>query len=242
MQLKCLASSSEGNCYYIKFDNSASLLVEVGLPIKQLKRELVQNNLSLNFIDAILISHQHKDHSLSANELLKLGKKVYGNKNVTKEKYILKNGVGKYITKDIYVIPFEVKHDVENFGYIIKSDNETVLFVTDCKYFEYDLSDYAFDYILIECNYSAKIVHTLYNNALKNNDKSTLFKYERLLNSHMSERNCLRMLKTLNLNKCKSIFLIHLSDAHANEMLFKKLIREELKINCCVCKKKGGIN
>jgi len=57
----------------------------------------------------------------------------------------------------------------------------------------------------------------------------------------MSIANCIKMLNSFNLTQCKAIILMHLSDRHANELLFKKRVQEETKTSCFVCKKNGGL-
>ena len=57
----------------------------------------------------------------------------------------------------------------------------------------------------------------------------------------MSLAHCRDHLKKLNLSQCKAIFLMHLSDRHANENKFKETIFEATGINTYVCKKNGGI-
>lgn len=242
MKIINLASSSSGNCYYVQFDNSASLLLEAGLSLKEIKKKLLTYGKTLNDVDAVLITHNHKDHSKSALELsTKAFKEVYGNSYVANEKNTLEPLKPRYLTSKILVIPFLVEHDAESsFGYLITAENERLLFVNDCKYFKADLSDIPLDIVMIECNFKAEIVHTLYNQSKKQNDYQLIKRYERLLNAHLSERNCLKILKNLNLKQCKSIFLMHLSDAHSNEFEFKNLIEKELSIQTFVCKKNGG--
>ncbi len=243
MKLINLASSSSGNCYYVQFNNSASILIEAGLPLKEIKQKLMLHGKTLNDVDAVLITHNHLDHSKSALDLsLKEFKSVYGNSYVASDNCVLEALKQRFITSKINVYPFLVEHDADDsFGYVIQTKDEKLLFVNDCKFFKADLSDIVFDYVMIECNYQARIVHMLYDRAKKENDYQKIKRYERLLNSHMSERNCLKTLKKLNLKSCNAIFLMHLSDGHSNEFEFKSLINKELGVPTYVCKKHGGI-
>ena len=243
MLLECLASSSSGNCYFVRFENSASILLEAGISIPEIKKKLFYKNIIISEIDAVLISHNHKDHSksarnLSRNEFLK----VWGNSMVCSENELLEPLKSKWITSKIEVVPFAVEHDAENtLGYVILAGNEKLLFVTDCKYFKTDIYTIPFDYVMIECNYSSKIVHTLNSEAKKNNDLTSMKRYNRLLNSHMSDRTCLKILKKMNLTKCKGVFLMHLSDGHSNEHELKHEFNQELNVPVYICKKHGGI-
>lgn len=241
MNIRCLASSSEGNCYLVEF-KSASIIIEAGLPIKECKNKLFFDcKKTLNDIDAVLITHDHKDHSKAANDLKRLGKRVYANKYIADTEYCLESLKMTCIAKDTFVFPFEVEHDApDSLGFIIKSGDETLLFINDCKYIKYDLSNYKFDVVMIECNYSTKLLHTLIGIANKEDDKLLKFRYKRLLDSHMSSTACLRVLKSLDLSKCNAIFLMHLSDGHSNEVEFKEKFTKELNKKVYICRKYGG--
>ena len=148
------------------------------------------------------------------------------------------------VAPSLFIYAFEVEHDIEeSVGFVIycQATNERVLFINDCKYTKADLSTFEFDYIFIECNHTAKIVYTLYNKAIKENDVAMIKRYNRLINAHMSERGTIKTLEKLNLSKCKAIFLMHLSDGHANEYEIKNIIKKEFEIPTFVCQKNGGI-
>lgn len=243
MRIECLASSSSGNCYFVEFGNTASILIEAGIPINEIKRKLFNIGKNLSNIDCVLVTHNHQDHVLAAKQLAsKEFLRVWGNYTIASKATLLEPLKTKWINSKVQVIPFEVEHDAEmSLGFVINAGAETLLFVNDCKFFKADVYSIPFDYIMIECNYSAKIVHTLNTQALKDNNHAMLKRYERLLNSHMSDRNCLKILKRMNLTNCKGIFLMHLSDRHSNEYEFKNEFKKELNVPVYICKKNGGI-
>lgn len=96
-------------------------------------------------------------------------------------------------------------------------------------------------YIFLEANYDGRTIHFARKNAEERGDRGEIKRYERIIHSHMSISNAVKTLQKLDLTRCKAIILIHLSDRHANELLFKKRIQDELKTTCFVCKKSGGI-
>lgn len=247
MNLTCLASSSAGNAYYIELERKdqepVRLLVECGLKYQELNKKLVSYGLDLNKIDAVLITHGHNDHCVARNDLIKRGKKVFANQHLaSSQETILSHGQSKYIAHNCLVTPFSVEHDVEDpLGFVIQTDVETILFATDLKYFKADLSMYKFDHIMIEANYDGQVIYFALENAKTSNNRGEIVRYERLVHSHMSISNCIKTLNKLNLTRCKAIILMHLSDRHANELLFKKRVKEETLTNCFVCKKNGGL-
>lgn len=240
------ASSSAGNAYYLaldrKNDKPIAILLEAGLNYRDLITKLMQHQLTLNDIDLVLVTHAHKDHSRAVPELLARGKKVYSNELVANSgETTLRHNERRAIASETKVIPLRVEHDAEEtFAFILQTDMETVLFATDFKYIKTDISSIKFDYVFIEANYDDMIIHHAIKNADMDNDHSNLSRYKRLLNSHMSISNCIKHLKKMDLSNCKGIFLIHLSDRHANEIKFKNMVKRATGVECWVCKKHGG--
>lgn len=247
MKVICLASSSSGNCYYIELERKSlppvKLLLEAGLPYKELLTRLTMNGIQMKEIDAVLITHGHRDHCEAAYDLAKRGLRIFANNEVCEDfGNCLEKGSQRYISSDTIVYPFEVEHDAEDsLGFIIRTESEQILFVNDCKFFKADLSEIPFDYIFIEANYDGQVIHFAYEEAKKQNDFKNIKRYERIMNSHMSLKHCIDHLKKMNLKNCKGIFLMHLSDRHANENIFKNRVMKEVGISTFICKKQGGI-
>jgi phosphoribosyl 1,2-cyclic phosphodiesterase len=234
MDFVCLASSSSANCYFLEF-GGCKFLIEAGLPIKKIRQKL---NFPLTEIDLCLVTHFHKDHSKSMNELSNFFKVAESaetlkdsNLEVTENSICLKKGVFNF--KNIKIICFDVEHDCEgSLGFIFQNETETFLFVNDCKFIKYDLSQFEFDFIAIECNYNLELLQQ----SIKNGN----YYAKRVLDTHMSLENLKMTLSTYNLKKCKAIYLMHLSSLHADE---KKMIEEVQTIwgtPTYVCLKNGG--
>lgn len=64
------ASGSSGNCYYVGKQDEG-LLVDVGISAKQVNEMLRKNDIALENIKAILITHDHIDHVLGLENLTK---------------------------------------------------------------------------------------------------------------------------------------------------------------------------
>lgn len=56
-----LFSGSSGNSIYISSGESA-ILIDIGKSAKQIEISLKENNLNVNNIKAIFITHEHTDH------------------------------------------------------------------------------------------------------------------------------------------------------------------------------------
>ena len=259
MKAYCLASSSHGNCFILDFniDNqSVKIMVECGISIKDIYRKLAELNISIKDVKCCLITHAHQDHCKSVDKLSLLNMPIFASKGTNERvsancRVFIPNQPNK-VLNGLYVFPFEVEHDCEgSVGFIIKTKNETVLFVNDHKKWNCNLVNFKFDYVFIECNYDHKVVYAQYYDLKKQlndcDEKSKreiemkLSQHERNLNSHCSLAGTIKGLQKLNLKNCKAIFLIHLSDRYANEYRMKNEIEKLFKIKTYVCKKEGGI-
>lgn len=222
MKIYNFASSSSGNCYLARFNNGTNVLLECGVPIKNIISNLSNLNLNLNDITLCTISHVHKDHSLSKSDLIKRGVKIVES---------------DYLVNDLSIWAVPVNHGVTNCNaYIYSCDSEKLFFGTDFISFV-NTSDLKkvlttpFNKIMIECNFSDELI-----------DKIEDFKkIRRQKNTHMSLQGCINYLTSMNLKKCDEIFLMHLSDALSDQYQMQSLIFSKTKITTRICKKLGGV-
>ena len=73
MRIASLASSSKGNAYLIA-DRKTRILLECGLSYKELQKRA---GFDLARLHGCLVSHEHKDHSLSVRRVAESGVPVY---------------------------------------------------------------------------------------------------------------------------------------------------------------------
>lgn len=226
MQIKCLASSSKGNCHLVNL-GSGWILLDAGLPPSE-----VSKHVNINDIDFAFISHEHKDHSKYAQNFHSRGLKTLRGNLIAKFNKISNLGEfwGKY---SILGVPLE--HGIEKNSAIIVKDlksNESILYATDFNVCRYDLSKYTFDYIMVECNYLEEYM----------NDEELDNKEQRQINTHMGLNGLMIFLDKLNLCKCKAIYLMHLSQTHGDPIIMGATIYSRYKITTGVCKQWGGID
>lgn len=223
INIKTIASSSKGNCYYIT-DGSTPLLLEAGIKYKEIQKAL---NFNTKDIAGCLVTHEHGDHSKGIKDLLRVGKNVYMSQG-TKETLELENSRVKTVkAKKQFqigtwtILPFEVEHDVaEPIGFLLKNKaGDKLLFATDTYYIRYKFK--GLTHLLIECNYSIDILNE--NIATGRVHKGMK---KRLIKSHFSLENVKEFLTVNDLSKVQEIHLLHLSDSNSDEARFKREVQE----------------
>lgn len=137
-----LFSSSKGNSYYLS-GNGNAILVDAGRNAKQIENALFQNDLSMNDVGAILVTHEHIDHCSAIKVLAKrYALTVYGTKGTLEALFeqdkIDSKTKTEVIEDEVAIGDFSVKrvdtsHDArESCGYFITTpDMRKCSFVTD---------------------------------------------------------------------------------------------------------------
>lgn len=238
MKIEVLGTGSSGNCYKVKI-GKATLLLECGLPYKVIQKKL---NFKISEIDACLVTHEHMDHAKAVKDLMKAGVDCYMTKGTSEALGIKGHRLkifdtwaeSKYKTthlEDVMIQPFGAVHDVkEPVSYFIKTKNndETLVFVTDTAYLKYKIPEC--DVLMIECNY---VKARLDENVRLGNINTSL--RNRIVKNHLSLESLVEALKAASLDRCRKIYLLHLSDGNSDEKLIKRTIQERTGIEVVVC-------
>ena len=250
----CFASSSAGNCFILEFDVNGvptRIMVECGIPPKDIWRKANENEIDLSTIQACLITHAHGDHSKAVKTIVGYDIPVFASYATLKQLNVqgveLPDLTPFRVCEGVYVLAFPVEHDCEgSVGFVIKTATECVIFVNDHKRWTCDLSNFKPDYVFIECNYFHKVVYAQIHELQKiksrtKEEETKLAQHKRNIDSHCSLHGTIAGLKKLNLKNTKCIFLMHLSDRYANEYKMKNEVTLEFKIQTLACQKGGGI-
>ena len=120
MRPVCLASSSQGNCFIFEFDIKGTptrIMVECGVPMSDIYKGLNENGIPIESIKACLITHAHNDHCRSAIALQGLGIPIFAHKLTLNALKIVGEELiqlqPKRVCNGIYVMAFEVEHDID---------------------------------------------------------------------------------------------------------------------------------
>lgn len=184
LKLKTLATGSSGNCYLLSTENE-TLILDCGIPIKEIKKGL---NFDLSKVVGCVVTHAHKDHSLSVKDIENMGIKIY-------EPFVFRKSFGGFKVQS-----FEVPHDNETcVGYLITCPNgQKVLYATDFEYIKYNFQKIGIDHIIIECNYQQEYV----NRDLTN--------FEHKIKGHCSLDTCKKFIEVNATDRLKTVLLVHM--------------------------------
>lgn len=196
IRIECFGTGSKGNHFRITNSKQEILLVELGLPFNDILR-----NLDIEQVCGAIVSHNHKDHNYNDNvkRLSSFGIPILTTMNGI---------VGKKITYGSYtIIPLPCKHNVKCFGYLINTDNTTILFATDTKVLP--KVNINVDIFMVEVNYIEEMVNRVLNQMDYNDQKLS---YEsRCLITHNSLERTQLYFEQLSY-KPSAILVIHKSD------------------------------
>lgn len=223
MRCKIIGSSSAGNSYLLEAE-SETLILEVGVRMDKIKKALYFN---FDKVVGALITHEHRDHSLSAQAVMNAGIDCYSSRG-TFNALGLSGHRAKIIEAGLLfkvggfrIKAFDVRHDcAQPFGYLISHEEcGLICFLTDTFYCPYKFADV--NHFVVEANFSEAIIRKKISEG-----QTARFLRNRIIQSHFSIENCKEFLLANNLSKVQTITLIHLSDAHSDELDFKRQIEE----------------
>lgn len=222
IEITPLASSSRANAHIIS-DGISPLLLDCGLSIKELRR---RSGFGLTDLVGVLVTHEHKDHSRAALDLMRAGIDVYMTAGTAEalgldhHRLQVIQAKRQFQVGDWIILPFETQHDAkEPVGFLLaNSEGERLLYATDTYYVRYKFP--GLTHIMVECNYALDILQAnleagVVPTALKN----------RLLKSHFSLDNVKAFLKANDLSMVQEIHLIHLSDGNSDAERFKREVQ-----------------
>lgn len=233
-----LSSGSSGNCYYLGTDEHA-ILIDAGIPVKQIKGYLKDVGIQFEKIMAVFVTHDHADH---IKALGNLGERcaipVYATRGTHEginNNYCMTEKLSssvRYIEKevplkfhDFVITPFEVPHDgTDNVGYRIEVDGRVFCFVTDLGHITETVSKYILqaNYLIMEANYDEDMLRM---------GKYPQFLKERITSpkGHLSNKTTAKFLARNIHPGLKNIWLCHLSGENNHPEIAYKTVEYELR-------------
>ncbi len=225
MNCYSLFSGSSGNALYLE-DGQTRILVDAGFSMKRIKEQMARIDREPSSLSAILITHEHSDHTQALPMLAKyLGIPIYCQREVAKEMYLSLLQKGKkneaaafarcvrtvlcgyeYEIGSILVSPFSTPHDsVQSQGFVF-GDRELGV-ATDLGCVTDEVSRYLLGCrnVVLESNHDLGMLWDgNYPPELKERVASD--------HGHLNNDDCAAFCQRLLQAGCESFTLFHLSE------------------------------
>ena len=237
MRFKNLASSSSGNSTYIGSGNT-HLLIDCGISKKKISEGLNEAQISLNDIDAILLTHEHTDHISSLGVLERtIDIPVYATKgtidgllaagrsdNIDPDLFHIIKADVPFNIGDLLIKPFEISHDAnEPVCFRIENGKKSAGIITDLGFYnEYLVENFkGLDIIMAEANHDIRMLET---------GKYPYFLKQRIAGKkgHLSNEESGRFISGILHDDLKEIILGHLSRENNYPGLAKLSVEAEI--------------
>ena len=225
-----LNSGSNGNCYYIGNEREA-ILVDAGIPCREVEARMNRLGLSMQTIKGIFVSHEHKDHIKGVHSLVKKYRvpvyitettKRNGHLTLQRDLVMQFNTESPVFIGDLAITAFRKYHDASDpYSFMISCKGIKVGVFTDigvpCQQVirHFQQCHAAF----LESNYDEHMLETgSYPHVLKNRIKGG--------RGHLSNRQALDLFKKHKPPFMSHLFLSHLSQNNNSPELVEKLFNE----------------
>ena len=234
MQFQIIESSSSGNSAFFEADG-VKILIDAGVGIKKIKRYLDAQNLALEDLDGVFITHEHSDHFQSLHCFAGTSVKVFANR-ATAECIRYKDADTKKLNWQIFdtgrdfdfygidVSTFSIPHDTSDpVGFRFVHAGKTLVYATDLGKITNSIRDIATraDVLVLESNYCPVMLE-------RSNRPYRLKCRIRSTNGHLSNADAISLLRELPQN-VERVFLAHVSrECNAPEHIAELLSQSDL--------------
>lgn len=210
MKLKCIATGSMGNCYTLTSDSGETLILDCGIPIKEIKKGLDWN---VKDVVGVLCTHKHLDHSKSVKDFETMGIPICKPYEALLMNQFLANSYFTVRTFDLTTVDGRWTHTNANgepcpiFGFLIMHPEiGKMLYITDCELIKWKFKD--INHILLGVNYDKDLVDT-------DNPKAN-----HVFRGHLSIDTACDFVKANDSDSLQNVIMCHLSSENADRDSF----------------------
>ena len=228
-----LYSGSSGNSTYIEY-NDTHILIDAGVSCQKISKGLNELGITLEMIDAILITHEHSDHTKGLTTISKkYNTPIYTTLKTWEQMSLLKlpdynhvifNANEEFTVGDLTIFPFSIPHDaVDPCAFNVWAGDKKITVATDIGH----ISDNVYsnligsDILLLESNYDKNtLTYGHYPYFLKKRITSDI--------GHLSNESASQTIRKLyDDSKKNNIILAHLSkENNFPELAYQTVINE----------------
>ncbi|MDD1768268.1 MAG: MBL fold metallo-hydrolase [Methanomassiliicoccales archaeon] len=213
LEVHILASGSDGNCAVMQSEET-NIMIDAGLSGSQIERKLSSVGVDASRLDAILLTHEHRDHSIGAGVL----SRRYQVPIAANHETIVRAGIGPlqkpiifetslaFRLGDLTITPLPTSHDAaEPNAFLISGCERRCLLATDLGMVTDQIlsSLTGCDLAILEANHDLKML-------LKGPYPEFLKEAIRGKKGHLSNADCGAALKATH-EPGRKVFLAHLS-------------------------------
>ncbi len=219
MKLKCIATGSSGNCYNLTSNSGETLIIDCGIPIKEIKKGL---NWNIRSVVGCIVSHAHSDHSKAVKDLCDMGIPVFA-PYITEKPMKIGNGDFRIQAFDLTTLDGRWTHtnadgsECPCYGFLITHpEMGRMLYITDTELIKWKFK--GINHILLGTNYDKDLVNV--DNQSKANH---------VFRGHLSIDTACEFVKSNNSNYLQNVIMCHLSSENADKDLFIKKMKKVAK-------------
>lgn len=238
MRICLLGSGSKGNAIYVEA-GAAKLLIDCGLSATELLHRLSLIGVAGCDLDAILISHEHHDHTRGAGTLgrrlrIPLVVSCLTRRELQtclKKTEIIEFEAGKPFTvKDLSIDPFPITHDAcDPVGFLVESAEGRVGIATDLG-----VVTALVQQKLLHCR--ALVVESNHDEEMLQNGPYPWHLKQRIRSrhGHLSNNDTARLLEEVLHPRLEAVFLAHLSEVNNDPGIARRVTADLLSArNIC---------
>ncbi len=171
MYLCSLGSGSSGNAIIVRSAAHYSVLIDCGVQYPRLTRNLAQVGIAPSAIDAIVLSHEHTDHTQSAPLFAAtFGTLVIASTDLQRLRIPVSAIVSEtfahgetFAVGDIAITPLRVSHDASaTYGFVVTADGVSAAIFTDLGHGTPSVcaAAAAADLVIVEANYDGEMLES----------------------------------------------------------------------------------
>lgn len=222
MKLKCIATGSTGNCYLLTSGSGETLILDCGMPIKEIKKGLDWN---IKGAVGVLCTHRHQDHSKSLNDFKAMGIPVYA-PYISQKPMTIGGGDFRVQSFDLTTIDGNWTHtDADGtpcpiYGFLIThKEMGRMLYITDTNLIKWRFK--GINHILLGVNYDKDLI-----------DRDNTGKANHVFRGHLSIDTACDFVKANYSDRLQNVIMCHLSSKNADSDSFiEKMKRVAYRAN-----------